>query len=105
MLIPLQAGAAIDWGGSAAAGRTAPAVPVNAKSADLSTSPDNKAPALPNAQSQRLVIEQDKPTGTFVYKTVDRVNGDLLYQYPSEELLRLRNNPAYVSGAVVSKRA
>lgn len=53
----------------------------------------------------RLVIEQDKPTGTFVYKTVDRVTGDLLYQYPDEGMLRLRDDPGYVSGAVVSKSA
>lgn len=105
MLIPLQAGTVIDAGANAAARRAAPADPVTARVTQSSTKPDAETSVHASGQSQRLIIEQDKPSGAFVYKTVDRVNGDLLFQYPSEELLRLRNNPAYVSGSVVSKSA
>jgi len=105
MSIPLQAGAVIDWSGSAAVRRAMSVAEVNAKVTQATTAPDGKALAHADGQNQRLVIEQDKPTGSFVYKTVDRLNGDVLFQYPSDELLRLRNNPAYVSGAVYSKSA
>ncbi|WP_419317365.1 hypothetical protein ACN2C7_12870 [Caulobacter sp. ErkDOM-E] len=105
MSIPLQAGAVIDWSGNAAARRAIAVTEVNAKVTAPSTAPDGKSLAHAGGQNQRLVIEQDKPTGSFVYKTVDRLNGDVLFQYPSDELLRLRNNPAYVSGALFSKSA
>jgi flagellar protein FlaG len=105
MSIPLQAGAVIDWSVSAAAQRAMFVTGANAKVSQASTAPEGKASNQADGQNQRLVIEQDKPTGSFVYKTVDRVNGDILYQYPSDELLRLRNNPDYVSGALFSKSA
>lgn len=102
MSIALQSAGAFGHGGGAArAPITAVAQAVRAPGLEQGA----KVPDPADAGDRRLVIEQDKPTGTFVYKTVDRISGDLLYQYPCEEMLKLREDPGYVSGAVVSKSA
>jgi flagellar protein FlaG len=68
------------------------------------TQPKEKAaptPDAPNASDYRLVIEEDKAAGTFVYKTIDRSTGEVVSQFPREELLKLRENPAYTAGSVL----
>ena len=64
------------------------------------------APA-PNlaANDYRLVIEQDKDTGSYVYKTLDRTTGEVVRQLPREEMLRLKESPAYVAGQVIQTEA
>ena len=52
----------------------------------------------------RLVIEEDKTSGSYVYKTVDSRTGQVVAQIPREEVLRLREAPAYEPGAVVNAR-
>src|ERR671916_758446 len=61
-----------------------------------------KAPAI---QAVRLVIEEDRNSGSFVYKTVDRVSGEVLAQYPREELLRMLSREGYAAGDVIKTRA
>ena len=46
----------------------------------------------------RLVIEEDKSSGSFIYKTLDRRTGEIVQQYPREEVLRLRELPGYQPG-------
>lgn len=41
---------------------------------------------LPNTQ---LKIHHDDKTGLFVYKAVDRDSGEVMRQYPADEILRL----------------
>ena len=53
----------------------------------------------------RLVIEMDKASGTYVYKTVDRRTGEVVSQLPREDVLRLRDETAYVAGGVIRTRA
>src|SRR5690606_30903933 len=36
----------------------------------------------------RLRIDHDKDSGMFVYKTVDPATGEVLQQYPTDEMLR-----------------
>jgi flagellar protein FlaG len=55
--------------------------------------------------NQRLVIDEDPGSGVFVYKTVDRMTGEVLLQLPRDELLRLRRDVAYQAGAVIKTRA
>ena len=50
----------------------------------------------------RLVIEQGPRAGSFVYKTLDRETGEIVRQLPSEEVLKLRQNDDYGSGAVIN---
>jgi flagellar protein FlaG len=59
----------------------------------------------PETQAVRLVIEEDRQSGSFVYKTVDRVSGEVLSQYPREELLRMQHREEYAAGDVIKTRA
>jgi len=53
----------------------------------------------------RLVIEEDKASGSYVYRTVNRVTGEIIQQYPREELLKMREENSYVAGAVIRAKA
>ena len=60
-----------------------------------------------SAQDQadlRLVIEEDKAAGTYVYKTVDSRTGKVVQQIPREQLLRMREAWSYQPGSVVDSR-
>ncbi|HYF21852.1 MAG TPA: hypothetical protein VD929_00495 [Caulobacteraceae bacterium] len=59
----------------------------------------------PSAADYRLVIEEDPEAGTFVYKTLDRRTGEVVRQAPREEVLRLREDPAYAAGGVITTTA
>ena len=47
----------------------------------------------------RLVIEEQ--AGSYVYKTVDRRTGDIVAQYPREEVLKMREEESYAAGTVI----
>ena len=53
----------------------------------------------------RLIIEEDEKTGSFVYKTMDRRTGQVIQQFPREEILRLKQEQQYIAGAVIDARA
>ncbi len=59
----------------------------------------------PDPADLRLVIEEDKATGTYIYKTIDRRTGDVIQQLPREQILKLRDQVAYEAGAVVRTKA
>src|SRR5262245_146657 len=40
--------------------------------------------------NSKLQIEQDKETGTFIYRSIDRDTGEIIRQWPPEELVKLR---------------
>lgn len=52
----------------------------------------------------RLIIEEGPGSG-FVYKTLDRVTGEVVSQYPREEVLKLKQDPAYDPGRVIDTTA
>jgi flagellar protein FlaG len=53
----------------------------------------------------RLVIEEDKASGSYVYKTVNRVTGEVVQQLPREQVLQLKEQVDYVAGNVVRTKA
>ena len=53
----------------------------------------------------RLVIEEDKASGSYVYKTVNRLTGEVIQQLPRDQLLKLRDQVAYEAGDVVRTKA
>ena len=57
----------------------------------------------PDAADLRLVIEEGG--GSYVYKTIDRRTGEVVSQFPREEILKLREEAAYEAGAVISASA
>ena len=76
-------------------------------SSGLQPAPAPKAPPAkaPEIQAVRLVIEEDRNSGSFVYKTLDRITGEVLSQYPREELLRMLSREDYAAGDVIKTRA
>ncbi len=48
--------------------------------------------------NSKLQIEQDEETGTFIYRSVDPETGEVLRQWPSEQLLKLREHLSEMEG-------
>lgn len=70
---------------------------------DRAVSPPKEAPAAPAGPQPgdlRLVIEEDAASGSYVYKTVDRRTGDVLQQFPREDVLRFKQAAHYDPGEV-----
>jgi flagellar protein FlaG len=72
--------------------------------------PDTGSAAPSVAQGQdpvdvRLVIEEDKATNSYVYKTVNRLTGEVIQQLPREQVLQLREQLDYEAGNVVRTKA
>ena len=67
--------------------------------------PAPQPPAAADQPDVRLVIEEDAQTGAFVYKTMDRRTGQVIQQFPREEILRLKQEEEYVAGRVIDARA
>lgn len=53
----------------------------------------------------RLVIEEGHAAGSYVYKTINRVTGEVVAQFPRESLLKLRDQAEYEVGAVIKAKA
>ncbi len=58
-----------------------------------------------DAADMRLVIEEDKATNSYVYKTVNRLTGEVIQQLPREQVLQLREQLNYEAGNVVKTKA
>ncbi len=54
--------------------------------------------------NSKLQIEQDKETGTFIYRSVDPNTGEVIQQWPSEKLLELRSFLKEMEGVLVDKQ-
>jgi flagellar protein FlaG len=72
--------------------------------------PDTGTSAQRAAQSQdpvdlRLVIEEDKATNSYVYKTINRATGEVVQQLPREQVLQLREELDYEAGDLVRAKA
>jgi flagellar protein FlaG len=59
----------------------------------------------PDPVDMRLVIEEDKASGSYIYKTVDRRTGEVIQQLPRDQLLKLREALNYEAGDVVRAKA
>lgn len=53
------------------------------------------------AARYRLVIEEG-PSGSFIYKTMDRVTGEVVKQLPREQIVGLMQTGDYSSGSVIN---
>jgi uncharacterized FlaG/YvyC family protein len=53
----------------------------------------------------KLQIGQDKTTGTFIYRSIDPVTGEVLQQWPSEKMLELHDFLKGMQGMLVDKQA
>ena len=55
-----------------------------------------------DAGRYRLTIEEG-PDG-FVYKTLDRVTGEVIRQLPREDVVKMRHSPAYGPGELIKTK-
>ena len=53
----------------------------------------------------RLIIEEDERSGSFIYKTLDRVTGEVVKQLPREQVVDLMRTSDYSAGAVFDTKA
>ena len=51
------------------------------------------------------MIEEDEATGSFVYKTLDRRTGEIVQQFPREDILKLKDHPLYAPGFVLDAKS
>jgi len=78
--------------------------PVRSPAEDIGGKTGGGAEPAAELADLRLVIEEDKAANSFVYKTVDVRTGQVVQQYPREEVLRLKTSPGYAPGDVIDAR-
>lgn len=61
------------------------------------------ATPIDNSADLRLVIEDDKAAGSYVYVTINPVTGEVVSQIPREQLLKMREDPGYRPGSIVNQ--
>ena len=74
----------------------------------VSATPAKASPPIsagPDPVDMRLVIEEDQASGSYVYKTVNRLTGEVVQQLPRAEVLKLRQELQYSAGAVIKTEA
>ncbi len=53
----------------------------------------------------RLVIEEGPQSGSFIYKTLDRITGEVVKQLPREQVVDLMQAAQYSAGSVIDTKA
>ncbi len=66
---------------------------------------DRAAKQAEDAARYRLIIEEGPTQGTFVYKTLDRATGEVVRQYPREQVLRMAERGGYSAGELIDTSA
>ncbi len=59
--------------------------------------------SLPN--NSKLQVEQDKTTGFFIYRSIDPDTGEVIRQWPPEQLVELRDHLKDMEGMLVDTKA
>ncbi len=54
--------------------------------------------------NSKLQIDRDKETGTYIYRAVDPETGEVISQYPPEQIVKLRDYLAEMEGMLVDKK-
>lgn len=70
---------------------------------DFDRGPD--ARAAQDIARYRLVIEEGPVAGTFVYKTLDSVTGEVVRQLPREQVLKMGGGNDYAAGGLIKTSA
>ncbi len=52
----------------------------------------------------RLVIERNPNTGSYIYKTLNAITGEVVSQRPAEAVLKMGDSQNYVPGSMVSSK-
>ncbi len=57
------------------------------------------------AARYRLIIEEGPTIGSYIYKTLDSATGEVVRQFPREEVLRLSEDGGYAAGGLIDTSA
>ncbi|MGV8953264.1 MAG: flagellar protein FlaG [Cypionkella sp.] len=57
------------------------------------------------ASRYRLVIEEGPQAGSFIYKTLDRMTGEVVRQFPREQVVKMMQSGQYDAGSVIDTTA
>lgn len=96
---PAQSVAPVPAAQSGASATSAQALAEAAAASQATSAPLDNQPDL------RLVIEEDKAAGSYIYMTIDSATGKVISQIPREDVLRMREDAGYTPGSVVSSRS
>lgn len=83
------------------------AVPPVAISVDTGRTSDRNRAAqqAEDAARYRLIIEEGPTQGTFIYKTLDGATGEVVRQFPREQVLRMAESGGYAAGGLIDTNA
>ena len=84
---------------------TQPVAPATASTEAGHRQDSKSADEAERAARYRLVIEEGPHTGTFVYKTLDRLTGEVVRQLPREQVVDLMRTADYSAGSVIDTKA
>lgn len=57
------------------------------------------------AARYRLIIEEGPTQGTFIYKTLDSATGEVIRQFPREQVLQMAKSGGYTAGGLIDTSA
>ncbi len=60
---------------------------------------------IEQAAQYRLVIEEGPTIGSFIYKTMDSATGEIVRQFPREQVIRMAEARKYDAGSVIDTTA
>jgi flagellar protein FlaG len=83
----------------------APVLPAAAGSPAGGDFRDKASEDAERAARYRLVIEEGPTAGSFIYKTLDRVTGEVVRQLPREQIVSLMQTGDYSAGSVIDTKA
>ena len=66
---------------------------------------DRAARKAEEASRYRLIIEEGPTQGTFIYKTLDSATGEVVRQFPREQVLRMAESGGYTAGGLIDTSA
>jgi len=74
------------------------------KKSSPDSEPKKQEPENPlTSETARLTIEHDQDSGKFIYKTIDRETGEVIKQWPREEVLKAISAYQAASGLIIDK--
>lgn len=82
-----------------------PVVPASGSAQSGERRDSRAAEEAERAARYRLVIEEGPQAGTFIYKTLDRLTGEVVRQLPREQVVNLMRTAEYSSGSVIDTSA
>lgn len=85
--------------------QSVPIVAISGSAAGGDFTKSKSAEDAERANRYRLVIEEGTRSGSFIYKTMDRVTGEVVRQLPREQVVEMVDSGTYTSGAVIDTKA